>query len=66
MLHLRVRDSGSGLNLAPLQSGHGIGLKNTRNRLTHFYRDDYSMMAQPIESGGFEVAIAIPYERCRG
>jgi sensor histidine kinase YesM len=66
MLHLRVRDSGGGLNLAPLQNGHGIGLKNTRERLTHFYRDDYSMMAQPIESGGFEVTIAIPYERCRG
>jgi len=65
MLHLRVRDSGSGLSFASLENGHGIGLKNTRDRLTHFYRDGYSMMAQPIESGGFEVTIAIPYERCR-
>ncbi len=63
-LHLRVRDSGSGLSAAPLQNGHGIGLKNTRERLAHFYRDNYSMMAQPIDSGGFEVAISIPYERC--
>jgi sensor histidine kinase YesM len=60
-LHLRVRDSGSGLSAAP-QNGHGIGLKNTRERLAHFYRDGYSMKAQPMESGGFEVAIAIPYE----
>lgn len=62
-LHLRVRDSGSGLSSAP-QNGHGIGLKNTRDRLAHFYPDGYSMKAQPMESGGFEVAIAIPYECC--
>ena len=62
MLLLRVRDSGGGLR-APLQNGHGIGLKNTRERLAHFYRDGYSMKAQPVESGGFEVAISIPYER---
>jgi sensor histidine kinase YesM len=63
-LHLRVRDSGIGLSAAAPQNGHGIGLRNTRERLAHFYRDGYSMKAQPVESGGFEVAIAIPYERC--
>ena len=62
ILLLQVRDSGSGLK-APQQNGHGIGLKNTRERLAHFYRDGYSMKAQPVESGGFEVAISIPYER---
>ena len=62
ILLLQVRDSGSGLR-APQQNGHGIGLKNTRERLAHFYRDGYSMKAQPVESGGFEVAISIPYER---
>jgi len=62
ILLLQVRDSGSGLR-APQQNGHGIGLKNTRERLAHFYRDGYSMRAQPVESGGFEVAISIPYER---
>ena len=61
MLLLRVRDSGSGLR-TPQQNGHGIGLKNTRERLAHFYRDSYSMQAQPVEFGGFEVAISIPYE----
>jgi sensor histidine kinase YesM len=62
-LLLSVRDSG-GVPGTSSQNGHGIGLKNTRERLIHFYRDGYSMRAQPIESGGFEVAIAIPYERC--
>ena len=62
MLHLRVRDTGPGLN-AHSQPGHGIGLKNTRERLAHFYQDAYDMSAEPLESGGFEVAIAIPYER---
>jgi hypothetical protein len=64
-LHLRVRDTGrsecgSG---KPEQDGHGIGLKNTRERLAHFYRDDYEMEAEAVDTGGFEVAITIPYER---
>jgi signal transduction histidine kinase len=59
-LHLRVRDSGPGKH-AP--NGHGIGLKNTRERLAHFYQDEYAMQAQPLDTGGFEVAIRIPYER---
>jgi signal transduction histidine kinase len=63
-LHLRVRDSGIGASAAAPRNGHGIGLRNTRERLAHFYQDGYSMKAQPVGSGGFEVAIAIPYERC--
>jgi sensor histidine kinase YesM len=62
MLHLRVRDSGPGLSAHP-QNGHGIGLRNIRERLTHFYQGEYMMKAQPVDTGGFEVAIAIPYER---
>jgi LytS/YehU family sensor histidine kinase len=60
-LHLRVRDTGG--NPRGKQNGHGIGLSNTRERLAYFYRDDYEMNAEPTESGGFEVAITIPYER---
>lgn len=62
LLHLRVRDSGRGLNGRP-QIGHGIGLKNTRERLAHFYQNEFAMKAQPLATGGFEVAITIPYER---
>ncbi|HEX3436381.1 MAG TPA: sensor histidine kinase [Pseudacidobacterium sp.] len=61
-LHLRVRDTGPGANGLE-QAGHGIGLKNTQERLAHFYQSGYEMRAQPLDKGGFEVAIAIPYER---
>ena len=61
-LHLLVRDTGSGTGQHQ-QAGHGIGLKNTRERLTHFYREEYEMKAGALQSGGFEVAITIPYER---
>jgi sensor histidine kinase YesM len=63
-LHLRVRDTGSGTIYAQ-HNGHGIGLSNTRERLDHFYHDGYKMQAQPLTTGGFEVAITIPYE-CQG
>jgi sensor histidine kinase YesM len=61
-LLLRVRDTGRGPG-ALAKNGHGIGLSNTRERLAHFYQDDYEMKAQPLAVGGFEVAITIPYER---
>ena len=61
-LYLRVRDSGPGTGMH-VQNGHGIGLRNTRERLAHFYHGEYAMQAQPLDAGGFEVAIRIPYER---
>jgi hypothetical protein len=61
-LHLRVRDSGSGAR-NPQRNGHGIGLRNTRERLVHFYPEGYAMKAEPLAAGGFEVVISIPYER---
>jgi hypothetical protein len=62
LLRLEVRDSGSRFN-GNSKPGTGIGLKNTRDRLAHFYQEAYDMVAQPLEKGGFEVAITIPYER---
>jgi hypothetical protein len=61
-LHVMVRDTGPGPAYAQ-QHGHGIGLRNTRERLAHFYPDGYTMEAQRLHTGGFEVAITIPYER---
>jgi hypothetical protein len=61
-LHIAVRDSGSGSS-GPGKPGNGIGLKNTRERLAHFYPDEYEMRAGPMKTGGFEVAIDVPYER---
>jgi hypothetical protein len=62
LLRLRVCDSGSSSN-GRSKPGNGIGLKNTRERLSHFYQDAFEMQALPLEKGGFEVAITIPYER---
>jgi two-component sensor histidine kinase len=59
-LHLRVRDNGPGFN-GHKRPGHGIGLKNTEERLSHFYKR-YDMRVSEPESGGFEVSITIPYE----
>ena len=61
-LHLFVRDNGPGVAI-PSHRGHGIGLRNTRERLAHFYRNDYDITAKPLEAGGFEVFIKIPYEQ---
>ncbi len=61
-LRLEVRDTGSRLN-GHSKAGSGIGLKNTRERLAHFYQETYEMVARPLDAGGFEVAITIPYER---
>jgi len=61
-LHLYVRDNGPGPSLQA-KPGHGIGLKNTRARLSHFYHDDYDMSAKSLKGGGFEVFIKIPYEQ---
>ena len=62
LLRLAVRDTGSGRSGAA-KPGNGIGLKNTRERLAHFYQDGYTLESQPLDQGGYEVAIAIPYER---
>lgn len=61
-LRMRVYDSGASTPKAQVK-GNGIGLRNTRERLTHFYEDRFEMKASMVEDGGFEVAIAIPYEQ---
>jgi hypothetical protein len=60
-LRLLVRDTGPGVGKTQA-AGSGIGLRNTRERLTHFYRNNFLMKAEPLAAGGFEVAITIPYE----
>jgi signal transduction histidine kinase len=64
-IQLRVRDNGPGRN-GHGQSGYGIGLKNTEERLRHFYQKDFEMKVLEPESGGFEVSITIPYEKATG
>ena len=61
-MRLQVRDNGPGVN-GSSASGFGLGLRNTRERLTHFYQNDYEFRAFQPESGGFQVSITIPYEQ---
>lgn len=63
VLHVSVRDNGSGLRSKSRAEGHGIGLRNTEDRLAHFYPGKYSFSSSGFEAGGFEVSITIPYER---
>jgi sensor histidine kinase YesM len=61
-VQLRVCDNGPGLN-GRSRPGFGIGLSNTRDRLVHFYQDNYELRTGEPESGGFEVLITLPFER---
>ena len=63
-LSLRVRDNGPGLNGSSKKSdGHGIGIRNTRERLSYFYPGAYDFITEEPATGGYEVTIRIPYER---
>ncbi|HMH16387.1 MAG TPA: histidine kinase [Edaphobacter sp.] len=62
-LRLRVRDNGPGLTGSSASTGHGIGMQNTRDRLSYFYPGAYNFAAIEPEHGGYEVTIQIPYER---
>jgi len=61
-MRLQVRDNGPGLN-GRSASGFGFGLSNTKERLAHFYQNDYEFRAFQPDSGGFQVSITIPYEK---
>lgn len=63
-LHLEVKDNGPASFQAPSSPlSHGIGLKNTRERLAHFYPSTHEFVITQPAGGGFEVAITIPFER---
>jgi two-component system, LytTR family, sensor kinase len=59
MLRVFVRDDGAG---PPEHGGgaHGIGLRNTRLRLTQMYGDGASLELRRREPSGTEVAVAFP------
>jgi two-component sensor histidine kinase len=61
-MRLQVRDNGPGMN-GRSATGFGLGLSNTKERLAHFYQNDYEFRAFQPESGGFQVSITIPYEK---
>jgi signal transduction histidine kinase len=68
-LRLSVRDTGPGAGvddaaeLTPGGAGSGMGLRNTRARLTELYGDQHSLALHPTEDGGMVVEILLPFRR---
>jgi sensor histidine kinase YesM len=73
MLELIVEDNGRGLDgllttsgrflaVTPSVDGLGIGLTNTRMRLTMLYGDRYAFRMSNQASGGCRVEIRIPVD----
>ncbi len=62
-LRLTVRDDGVGSGGPPRRDpgGTGVGLANTRARLQHLYGGRHEMRAAPLETGGYQVVIDIPF-----
>jgi sensor histidine kinase YesM len=60
-LILTVRDNGIGLAADwSLERDAGIGLSNTRNRLSAMYRPDHHFSVEPAKGGGVVVEVRIP------
>jgi signal transduction histidine kinase len=63
MLVLQLADDGPGLgNGTSGQKSCGVGLKNTRERLTQFYGNRQAFTLGPNEPQGLVITINIPYE----
>lgn len=60
-IELQVRDDGSGINEADKTSAHGVGLRNTRERLEKLYGAAQRFQLSPAASGGLQVTITIPF-----
>lgn len=56
-LALEVRDSGRATPVAP---GHGIGLRNTRERLERLYGAAHGFEFGPLPEGGFRARLWLP------
>jgi signal transduction histidine kinase len=61
-LEIVVRNTGSA-QPGRENTGYGIGLSNTRERLLHFYGNGYSMVTQPLATGGFQATMILPFEQ---
>lgn len=61
-LQLQVSDDGPGPQAAAKTApGHGIGLRNTRARLTQLYGDQHTFELRTGESGGCIVSVSVPF-----
>lgn len=65
-LVLTLIDSGPGvedIHHLVSQSGSGVGIANTRERLSQIYADDHEFRLDNLEPSGFGVTIEVPCER---
>jgi len=61
-LHVSVHDNGPGLS-APAGDGapHGVGLRNTQERLESLYGSNHDLTLSPSESGGLAAQVILPF-----
>ena len=65
-LVLALKDSGPGvddIHHLVSQSGSGVGIANTRERLAQIYPDDHEFRLENLDPAGFGVIIEVPCER---
>ena len=63
-VHLLVRDDGPGIgNGNGAEPRPGIGLANTRERLTRLYGRHYGLEVRNAADGGVEACVEVPYQR---
>jgi two-component system LytT family sensor kinase len=58
-LILRVHDDGAGVKQSP--AGGGVGLRNTRERLSALHDDDCSLELRDAADGGAEAVVSLPF-----
>jgi LytS/YehU family sensor histidine kinase len=62
MLHLTVQDNGTGMQES---ANEGIGLSNTRTRLTLLYGDNHIFELTNVPAGGLLATLVIPFKTMR-
>lgn len=60
MLHIEVHDDG-GSNGGVMPTREGVGLSNTRARLSQSYKDDY-VLDLAVRTDGFRASLSFPYK----
>lgn len=63
VISIDIGDSGVGLSETSPNSGHGIGLQNTRDRVNALYGSDASLQIKQSSLGGVLASIHIPIDK---